>query len=239
MIAGVLALMLVSADTTMRFTSVDRDTSIGTSATVDAPVGAPHADAALRSDTAVRPAEPALGLRYQPAVPLAAEVAAVGASRLTPAAPDTVIKKKRGLVEYSEWYGRRVALHKALSWSMLPLFATSYYTGERLARDGRAASPEIVRTLHPFAAYGSAAVFGVNTVTGLWNLWAARKDPEGRTRRIIHSALFIVADAGFTYAGSIGRDGRENGEIRDRHRAIALSSMGVSTVGWLIMLIGN
>jgi hypothetical protein len=115
----------------------------------------------------------------------------------------------------------------------------SYYTGDRLARDGRAASPALVRNLHPYAAGGAAVVFGVNTVTGLWNLWAARKDPEGRTRRILHSVLFIAADAGFAYAGSLGDEAGENGRIRDRHRTIALGSMGVSTVGWLIMLIGN
>ena len=122
---------------------------------------------------------------------------------------------------------------------MLPLFAVSYYSGDRLARDGGAASPQLVRTLHPYAAGGAGAVFGANTVTALWNLWDARKDPEGRTRRKLQVTLFLVADAGFVYAGSIGRDGRENGAIRSRHRTIALSSMGVSTAGWLIMLIGN
>lgn len=218
MIAGMLALMLVSADTTMRFPTADADMlRVLDVAAADsladvralAPVIAPGADAG-------------------------------GGPRLIVTYPDTVVKKKRReLVEYSEWYGRRVTLHKALSWTMLPLFAVSYYTGERLARDGRPNSPYAIRALHPWAATGAAAVFGVNTVTGVWNLWASRKDPEGRTRRYIHSALFIIADAGFAYAGSIGREGRENREIRDRHRAIALSSMGVSTVGWLIMLIGQ
>ena len=152
---------------------------------------------------------------------------------------DTLVKKKPRLVSYSEWYGRRVTIHKTASWAMLPLFAASYYSGNRLARDGRAASPQFVRRMHPYAAGGAAAVFGVNTVTGLWNLWEARRDPEGRTRRIVHASLFLIADSGFAYAGSIGRDGRENGAIRDRHRTIALSSMGVSTAGWLIMLFGQ
>jgi hypothetical protein len=152
---------------------------------------------------------------------------------------DTLIKKKRALVEYSDWYGRRLTLHRTLSWTMLPLFAVSYYTGTRLARDGRSNSPYAVRALHPWAATGAAAVFGVNTVTGLWNVWDARHDPEGRTRRLIHSALFLIADAGFAYAGSIGEQARNDSQIRSRHRAIALSSMGVSTAGWLIMLIGR
>ncbi len=218
MIAGMLALMLVSADTTMRFPTVDLDS-------FPVPVAA-----AIES-----PAEqPVLTLSGAP------DTDALAGPRLRWVRTDTIVKKKRAaLVEYSDWYGRRLTLHKALSWTMIPLFAVSYYTGDRLARDGRANSPYAVRALHPWAATGAAAVFGVNTVTGVWNLWASRKDPEGRTRRWIHSALFIVADAGFAYAGSIGREGRENGEIRDRHRTIALSSMGVSTVGWLIMLIGQ
>ncbi len=218
MIAGMLALLLVSADTTMRFPAIDLDSF---------PV------------SMVSTSEGAA------AVPLLPEAREAGSDSLTGprlfwARPDTTVRKKRAaLVEYSEWYGRRLTLHKALSWTMIPLFAVSYYTGDRLARDGRANSPDAVRALHPWAATGAAAVFGVNTVTGVWNLWASRKDPEGRTRRWIHAALFIIADAGFAYAGSIGREGREDGEIRDRHRTIALSSMGVSTAGWLIMLIGR
>jgi hypothetical protein len=221
MIAGMLALLLVSADTTMRFPAIDLDSLPVPVATSIAPIE-PVLVTTQAGDSLAPVSDPALGLR------------------LVLARPDTAVKKKRAaLVEYSDWYGRRLAIHKVLSWTMIPLFAASYYTGERLARDGRANSPYAVRAIHPWAATGAAAVFGVNTVTGVWNLWASRKDPEGRTRRWIHSALFIVADAGFAYAGSIGREGRENGEIRDRHRTIALSSMGVSTLGWLIMLIGQ
>jgi hypothetical protein len=218
MIAGLLALVLASADTTMRFAPPAVDTLV-------------EPTIAVLVDSV--PVEQAVE------VPVRIDSTAL-TPRLRWVRPDTLVKKKkRALVEYSEWYGRRLAIHRTLSWAMIPLFAVSYYTGERLARDGRAGSPASVRALHPYAATGAAAVFGVNTVTGLWNVWASRKDPEGRTRRILHSALFLIADAGFAYAGSIGREGREDGEVRDRHRAIALSSMGVSTAGWLIMLIGQ
>jgi hypothetical protein len=227
MIAGLLALMLVSADTTMRIAPPvidtltvvvsDLTTSVqqvsGTVAASSAPVVAPS----------LSPLQLVSGVR--------AELRSINA--------DTTIKKKRKLVEYSEWYGRRLTLHKALSWTMLPLFAVSYYTGERLARDGRVNSPYWVRAAHPYVATADAVVFGVNTVTGVWNLWDARHDPEGRTRRIIHSVLFIAADAGFAYAGSIGEDARDNGAIRSRHRTVALSSIGVSTLGWVIMLFRN
>lgn len=153
------------------------------------------------------------------------------------AAVDTGTKKRARSIEYSEWYGRRVAIHKTLSWAMLPLFAVSYYTGDQLAEKGRAGVSSTVRSLHPLAAGGAAGVFGVNTVTGLWNLWDSRHDPADRKRRYLHSALFILADAGFAYAGSLGDDAGNNGAIRRRHRNIALGSMGVSTAGWLVMLL--
>jgi hypothetical protein len=152
--------------------------------------------------------------------------------------PDTGRKRSRA-VAYSEWYGRRVTIHRRLSWAMLPLFAASYYTGNRLAENGRADSPQWVRQLHPVAAGGSAVLFGANTVTGVWNLWDSRRDTNGRTRRIVHSALFIAASAGFTYAGSLGDEAGDDGDVRSRHRNIAIASMSLSTVSWLIMLLGN
>lgn len=216
MLATVLLLACCTVDTTRRDVATVPDTLAATVSIDWMGVSPPPPDPAPRLPSTVR-----------------------GVWTASAATVDTLVKKRSRLVSYSEWYGRRVTIHKAASWAMLPLFAASYYSGNRLARDGRAASPQFVRRLHPYAAGGSAAVFGVNTVTGLWNLWDARRDPEGRTRRIVHASLFLLADAGFVYAGSIGRDGRENGAIRSRHRAIALSSMGVSTAGWLIMLLGQ
>jgi hypothetical protein len=220
MIAGLLALMLVSADTTSRF--------------------------ALGADSAMSPVfiadiDTLLAPAVRAAVPVVAEAAdsIVTQPRLLLSQADTTVKKKRVLVEYSDWYGRRLAIHRTLSWTMIPLFAVSYWTGERLARDGRVNSPYYIRALHPYAATGAAVVFGVNTVTGVWNLWDARHDPEGRKRRIIHSVLFMIADGGFAYAGSIGKQARDNSEIRNRHRTVALSSMGVSYVSMMIMLLGG
>ena len=227
MFAGLLALILVSADTTMRFAPPVIDTLSVVTMEVTT------ADRQVSDTSSARAARTVF-------VPSATPQVVSGVSpALLFVETDTTIMKKRKLIEYSEWYGRRLTLHKALSWTMLPLFAVSYYTGERLARDGRVNSPYWVRAAHPYVATADAVVFGVNTVTGLWNLWDARHDPEGRTRRIIHSVLFIAADAGFAYAGSIGEEARDNGAIRSRHRTIALSSIGVSTLGWVIMLFRN
>ena len=153
------------------------------------------------------------------------------------AMPDTGARKRPRAIEYSEWYGRRLAIHKTLSWAMLPLFAVSYYTGSQLAEKGKEGVSATVRSLHPVAAGGAAVVFGVNTVTGVWNLWDARRDPADRKRRYLHAALFMLADAGFAYAGSLGQNAGEDRDTRSRHRTVAISSMGVSTAGWLVMLL--
>jgi hypothetical protein len=225
MIVGLLALMLVTADTA-RVSPAAPDTLRADSVSTDTMVT--KAPASPVADTAAI------------AVVVAPSSIDSSVPRLVFAQPDTVVKKKKKiLVEYSDWYGRRLAIHRTLTWAMIPLFAVSYWTGEKLYADGRINSPAYIRALHPYAATGASVVFGVNTFTGLWNLWDGRHDPEGRTRRIIHSVLFMIADGGFAYAGSIGKQARDNGDIRDKHRTIALSSMGVSYLGMMIMLLGG
>lgn len=158
---------------------------------------------------------------------------------LTMLAEDTVPRVRRKAVVYSDGYATRVRIHKTLSWAMLPLFAASYFSGDQLLKNGSDA-PSWARNLHAPAATGSAILFGANTVTGGWNLWEGRKDPNGRTRRILHSVLFTAASGGFAYAGTkLADDAQEDMNARRTHRNVALGSMGVSTVSWLIMLIGN
>lgn len=230
MLAGVLALMLVASDTTLRSPTTLTDT-LPEAATVVSPAPAAIDTARVPVDTA-----PVFALVAQDTPWLV--TARAGAVALTPA--DTVVKKKKPvLVSYSDWYGRRLAIHRTLTWAMIPLFAASYYTGERLARDGRPNSPYWVRALHPYAATATTVIFGANTFTGLWNLWDARHDPEGRTRRIVHSLLFLASDAGFAYAGSIGNKGRNDGEVRNLHRQVALYSMGASYFSIMLMLLGG
>ena len=152
---------------------------------------------------------------------------------------DTVPRVRRKAVVYSDGYATRLRIHKTLSWGMLPLFAASYFSGDQLLTKGIDA-PSWARSMHGPAATGSAILFGANTVTGGWNLWEGRKDPNGRTRRILHSVLFTAASGGFAYAGTkLADDAEENLSARRNHRNLALGSIGVSTVSWLIMLIGN
>jgi hypothetical protein len=152
---------------------------------------------------------------------------------------DTVPRVRRKAVVYSDAYATRLRIHRVMSWGMIPLFAASYFSGDQLLEKGTDA-PSWARTMHGPAATGSAVLFGANAVTGAWNLWDGRKDPTGRTRRIVHSVLFTAASGGFAYAGTkLANDAEENMTVRKQHRNLALSSIGVSTVSWLIMLLGN
>lgn len=152
---------------------------------------------------------------------------------------DTVPRRRAKAVVYSDGYGKRLALHKTLSWAMLPLFAVSYLSGDQLIQKGSDA-PDWAQSVHPIAATSTAVLFGVNAVTGTWNLWEGRKDPNGRVKRFVHGALFMVASGGFAYTGSkLAEDAQERQSSRNAHRNMAVASMGVSTASWLIMLIGN
>lgn len=155
-----------------------------------------------------------------------------------PVASADTVRPRRKAVTYSDGYARRVTIHKALSWAMLPLFALSYASGDQLLDKGSDA-PDWAESIHPVAAGGTAALFGANLVTGSWNLWEGRKDPNGRTRRIAHSVLFLAASGGFAYAGSIADEAEENGDKRRLHRNVAIGSMSLSTASWLLMLVKN
>ena len=155
-----------------------------------------------------------------------------------PVDQDTLRTRRRGQsIEYSGFYNTRLTVHRYLSFAMLPLFAGSFLTGDQIIRKAEAA-PEWARDWHAPFATATAVVFTLNTITGLWNLWDSRKNPAGRTRRIVHGLLFMVANAGFTYAGTtLAEQAEEDPSKRNLHRTVALSSMGVSVASWGLMLL--
>lgn len=153
------------------------------------------------------------------------------------------------LIDYPASYNTRVTIHKIASYAILPLFAAEYYTGEQLFNKGESA-PTWVRRSHGPIAAGVATLFAVNTVTGVWNLWDARKDPEARGWRTTHGLLMLLADAGFTATGltaphshvrrgvidpgaTSGGGGTGN---RRLHRQLAVGSMGVALISFVMML---
>ena len=141
-----------------------------------------------------------------------------------PAPRDTVI-------EYSKAYYQRLTIHRWGSYAMLPLFTAQYLVGRQLY-DGNVEGNE---DLHGALALSVGGLFAVNTVTGLWNAWEMRADPNGRARRITHVTLMLLADAGFVTTGVLGSEAEDGSGNASTHRNVAITSMAVSTIGWLIM----
>ena len=150
---------------------------------------------------------------------------------------DTTPRRRRKSVEVSEWYERRLRIHRYGAYATIPLFVFQAAAGNELYQKGSGAD-SWAKNGHPIGAAGLATVFGINTVTGLWNLWDSRVVPQGRTRRTIHTLLMLASDAGFAYAGiKLSEDAEESADARRKHRNMAYASMGVAVTGAGMMLL--
>jgi hypothetical protein len=139
--------------------------------------------------------------------------------------------------EYSHAYQVRAKIHKYASVATLPLFASEIALGQSLYDQPGGSK----KTAHAIVGAGIGSLFAVNTVTGVWNLFEARKDPAGRKRRLTHGLLMMAADAGF-FATFLAAPDAEHGNFIDQrstHRSIALTSIGLATAGYLTMLFGG
>jgi hypothetical protein len=151
--------------------------------------------------------------------------------------PDTTPLRRRKSIEIGDWYERRLRIHRYGAYAMIPLFAFQAAAGNELYHKGSGAAGW-ARTGHRVGATGLATVFGVNTVTGLWNLWDSRAAEQGRTRRTIHALLMLASDAGFTYAGiKLSNEAEESADKRRQHRNMAYASMGVALTGAGMMVL--
>ena len=152
---------------------------------------------------------------------------------------DTIRRQRRKAYEYSNGYTLRNTIHRRLSYAMLPLFAMSYLSGDQILAKGSDA-PQWAKSMHRPAATGSAVLFTANAVTGGWNLIEGRRDPNGRTKRILHSVLFMGASAAFVYSGTqLANEAERSSEKRRQHRDVNIAAMGVSTASWLLMLVNR
>src|SRR5512141_2788122 len=145
-------------------------------------------------------------------------------------------------VEYSDAYRTRAKIHKIASYAMLPLFVSEWALGQSMYNN----PDESKKGPHAVLGASIGVLFGVNTVTGAWNLWEARKDSNGRTRRMVHGILMMAADVGFLATAATGpsreREFEEayfGGNSRQTHRTIALTSLATATAGYLVMLFGG
>jgi hypothetical protein len=139
---------------------------------------------------------------------------------------------------YSNGYYTRRKIHKYASIATLPLVVSEAIVGQKLL-DNK--SSDSLRSTHSVLASGIAVLFGVESVTGAWNMWEARKNPSGRGKRMFHGILMLAADAGFV-ATAVTAPHREDdeqglsGDNASTHRAVAYASFGVATVSYLYML---
>lgn len=151
---------------------------------------------------------------------------------------DTVARKRPRprAIEYSDAYYTRLEIHHWASYAELPLFAGEWVVGQRLLNEERTGFPSSgLKTSHQAIALGLGALFTINTVTGGWNLWEGRKDPAGRTLRILHAVTMLSADAGFAWAGATGGGAKQTDVGAAHHRTIAISSMALATAGTAMM----
>lgn len=154
---------------------------------------------------------------------------------------DTAIRQS---VDLSDGYYTRLDIHRYASYATLPLFAIEALAGQKLLEEGSNA-PQWAEKVHKPAAYLVAGIFAVNTITGLLNYSEAKKIKQGKDRRLVHTILMLASTAGFIYSGTQAPttdevDARIASGTRGgwtKHKASAFASMGVATVGYLMMYV--
>ena len=140
-------------------------------------------------------------------------------------------------VEYSHGYQVRLRIHRDASFAMLPLFAAEAVVGEKLFHNPNSQG---LKTTHGWLNVGILGLFGLDTVTGVWNLKEGWHNPEGRARRLIHSLLMLTADVGFVATDRLAPNrravaaGNTSGAVT--HRDVAVVSISAATVGYVIMI---
>lgn len=156
-----------------------------------------------------------------------------------PAVPVDSPHHRPKVVEVSDWYARRLAIHRWVAYGTIPVFAAQWVAGKQLWDKSRDA-PTWAKTTHRVGATMLAGMFTINTVTGAWNWWDSRSVSKGRALRTIHALSMITADAAFTYAGArLSNEAETSLDKRRLHRTIALSAMGLTVVSETAMAIFN
>jgi hypothetical protein len=148
--------------------------------------------------------------------------------------------------EYSDGYRTRARIHKYASFATLPLFVAEGFVGQSLYSNPTSGK----KSAHLAIAGGIGALFGINAVTGVWNLMEARKDPNRSKKTLVHGILMLIASGGFLATAATAPEsefgehglnpGGEGGEgNRSLHRGIAFTSIGIAATSYLIMLFGR
>ena len=143
--------------------------------------------------------------------------------------------------EYSDAYQTRAKIHKYASFATLPLFATEFALGQSLYNT----PSDSKKSAHIAVGSGIIGLYAVQGVTGLMNLLEAKKDPnpDGKKRRLTHAVLMLASGAGFAITPMVAPGHRDQLEFgsgsASTHRAVAFTSIGIGTAGYLLMLFGG
>ena len=143
--------------------------------------------------------------------------------------------------EYSDAYKTRAKIHKCASFATLPLFVTEFALGQSLY----STPTDSKKSAHIAIGSGIIGLYGVQGVTGVMNLLEAKKDPNpaGKKRRLTHAILMLASGAGFAITPMVAPGHRDELEFgsssASTHRAVAYTSIGVGTAGYLLMLLGG
>ncbi len=139
--------------------------------------------------------------------------------------PLDTTRRRPKAVEVSEWYSRRLTIHRYVAYGTIPVFLRCAVGGGPTLFDKSRDAPTWAKTTHRVGATMLAGMFTVNTVTGAWNWWDSRSVEQGRVLRTIHALTMLGADAAFTYAGAklSGRSGEQRIK-RNEHRTITLGN---------------
>lgn len=195
--------------------------------------------AAVGSLTAKTPAPVVRDTTPPVAAQIGSQMSDSSLEHLVTAPTDTPHTRRRKVVEVSDWYSRRLTVHRYVAYATIPVFALQWAAGDQLYHKSSSA-PTWAKTMHRVGATSLAGMFTVNTVTGLWNLWDSRTVPEGRALRTMHALTMLTVDAGFTWAGAkLSNDAETNNNARKLHREVALSCMGLTVVSELAMKLWN
>ncbi len=179
-------------------------------------------------------------IRFRRVIPARDSAAQLDTTLSAPASPrdsgvvapsaDTTLRTSRPrAIEYSEAYHTRLKIHQIGAYAMLPLFISEYIIGQKLLTSTNRSNG--LKTSHSVIAAAVGVVFVSNTITGAWNFLDARKDPNGRARREIHSILMLASDVGFVATAISAGNAKFSIADARRHRTIAISSIALSAVG--------
>jgi hypothetical protein len=136
-------------------------------------------------------------------------------------------------IDYTARFYERLDVHRFATQALLPLFALQYLAGSQLADRGNDA-PGWAKVGHRVGATGVAALFIKNVYTGLPILAEAARDPQDKGRRFVHVSLMLAASAGFLATGILADYAEGSPDDRQRHKTMALTSMSLATVGYLV-----